>query len=88
MKQNKYAKEKIEKAQLLDKHSIWRTWKDITVKEIKGFLGVVMNMGMNPKCNIKEYYSSQSTNKMPFFVDVFSCKILPDLSDARLAGIS
>ena len=69
---NKYAKEKIEKAQPLSKRSIWRTWKDTTLEEMKGFLGVVINMGMNPKCSIKEYFSSQWTERMPFFVDVFS----------------
>ena len=69
---NKYAKEKIEKAQPLSKHSIWRTWKDTTLEEMKSFLGVVINMGMNPKCSMKEYFSSQWTERMPFFVDVFS----------------
>ena len=69
---NKYAKEEIEITQPLGKRSIWRTWKDTTLEEMKSFLGVVLNMGMNPKCSMKEYFSSQWTVRMPFFVDVFS----------------
>ena len=62
----------MEKAQLLGKRLIWRTWKDTTLEEMKAFLGVVLNMGMNPKCSMKEYFSSQWTDRIPFFVDVFS----------------
>ena len=51
---NRYAKEKIEKAQPLGKRSIWRTWKDTTLEEMKAFLIVVLNMAMNPKCSMKE----------------------------------
>ena len=65
MKQTSMQKKKIEKAQPLGKHSIWRTWKDSTLEEIKGFLVAVINMGMNPKC-MKEYFSSQLTDRMPF----------------------
>ena len=69
---NRYAKEKIEKAQPLGKRSIWRIWKDTTLEEMKPFLGVVLNTGMNPKRSMKEYFSSQWTDRMPFFVNVFS----------------
>ena len=73
-KTNRYAKEKIEKAQPLGKRSIWRTWKNTTLEEMKAFFGVELNMDMNPKCSMKEYFLSQWTDRMPFFVDVFSCE--------------
>ena len=41
---------------------------------MKAFLGVVINMGMNGKCNVKKYYSIKWLDKMPFFLDVFSCE--------------
>ena len=41
---NRYAREKIEKAQPLGKRSIWRTWKDANLQEMKALLGVVLNM--------------------------------------------
>ena len=69
---NRYAREKIEKAQPLGKRSIWRTWKDANLQEMKALLGVVLNMGMHAKCNMKKYFSRKWTERMPFFVDVFS----------------
>ena len=38
---------------------------------MKAILGVVLNMGLNPKCEMKEYFSKQ-LDKMPFFVETFS----------------
>ena len=35
---NRYAREKIEKAQPLGKRSIWRTWKDANLQEMKALL--------------------------------------------------
>ena len=69
---NRYAREKIEKAQPLGKRSIWRTWKDANLQEMNALLGVVLNMGMHAKCDMKEYLSRKWTERMPFFVDVFS----------------
>ena len=69
---NRYAREKIEKAQPLGKRSIWRTWKDANLQEMKALLGVVLNMGMHAKCDMKKYFSRKWTERMPFFIDVFS----------------
>ena len=69
---NRYAREKIAKAQPLGKRSIWKTWKDTTLEEMKAMLGVVLNMGMHAKSDMKEYFSKKWTERMPFFVDVFS----------------
>ena len=69
---NRYAKEKIQKSLPLPKRSIWNNWNDTTLEEMKAILGVVLNMGLNPKCEMKEYFSKQWLDKMPFFVETFS----------------
>ena len=52
---NRYAKEKIQKSLSLSKHSIWNNWND-TLEEMKAILRVVLNMGLNSKCEMKEYF--------------------------------
>ena len=69
---NRYAREKIEKLLRLRKRSIWRSWIDARLEEMKAFLGIVINMGINGKCDIKEYFSVKWLARMPFFLDVFS----------------
>lgn len=69
---NRYAREKISSICPLPDRSIWKSWKDVTVPEFKAFLGVLMNMALNPKPDIKEYFSMDTLNKMPFFPMVFS----------------
>lgn len=64
--------EKIANAQPLPEQSVWKSWEDVTVPEFKAFLGVLMNMALNPKPDIKEYFSQDILNKMPFFPSVFS----------------
>ncbi|MGH0118120.1 UNVERIFIED_CONTAM: hypothetical protein FKN15_044422 [Acipenser sinensis] len=52
-------------------NSIWNSWKPVTLPEMKAFFGVVLNMGLNVKTDIKEYFSEEWTDRMPFFKDVF-----------------
>lgn len=37
---------------------MWWSWTDVNLEEMKAFLGVVLNMGMNPKPEIIDYFSS------------------------------
>lgn len=69
---NRYAWEKIANTQPLLEQSVWKSWEDVTVPEFKAFLGVLMNMALDPKPDIKEYFSQDILNKMPFFPSVFS----------------
>lgn len=46
---NKRAKEKIQKNTPLRKKSIWWSWKDVNLPELEAFLGILINMGLNPK---------------------------------------
>lgn len=38
------------------------------------FLGVLINMGMNPKPELDDYYSNDYVDYQPFFTDKFSKK--------------
>ena len=53
-------------------NSVWYRWKDVTLSEMKAYLGVVMNMSMNDKPDVKMFFSRDWTQHMPFFLDVFS----------------
>jgi hypothetical protein len=56
---NRYARHKIAKLQL-SQWSIWSRWSDdVSVPEVKSFLGVIINMGLIPLHDIKDYWSSE-----------------------------
>ena len=52
--------------------SIWKTWTDVTLAEMKAYLGVVMNMAINGKSSVQDYFSRDWIKDQPFFRDVFS----------------
>jgi hypothetical protein len=55
-------------------HSIWTKWHDVTLDEMKAYLGVILNMALNEKQNIVNYFSKEWLDTMPFFGDVFQRK--------------
>lgn len=67
---NRYAHEKLANVALRP-HSIWRTWKDVTVDELSAYFGVILNMSLNDKCDVKHYFSHDWMDYMPFFSNVF-----------------
>lgn len=67
---NRYANEKLSNLDLKTR-SIWHTWKDVTVTEFRAYLGVVLRMAMQGRGGIKDFFSSEWINHMPFFGDVF-----------------
>jgi Transposase IS4 len=69
---NRYAAEKIHKETPLRKQSIWQTWTDVSLEEMKAFFGVTMNMALHDNCSLKEYFSEEWTDKQPFFKSIFS----------------
>ncbi|KAM7315674.1 piggyBac transposable element-derived protein 4-like [Ixodes scapularis] len=69
---NRHAHEKISSMDSLAEQSIWKSWEDVSVEEFKAFLGVLMNMALNPKPDVKEYFSQEILKKMPFFPVVFT----------------
>lgn len=69
---NRYAGEKIQMSTPLRKKSMWWSWKEITLPELKAFFGVLLNMGMNEKPELSDYFSTEWVDFQPFFKDVFS----------------
>ena len=54
------------------RRSVFRNWKDITLVEIKVFVGVIIQMGLVQLSDIKDYWSTHVTLNLPFFRSVFS----------------
>lgn len=69
---NRYAREKIQQNTPLCKRSIWWSWTDVTHEEMKAFFGVLINMGLHPKPELDDYFSTDITNYQPFFSNIFS----------------
>ena len=54
------------------KNSVWHAWKDLTLLELKAYIGVVLKMALVEKPDVKDYFSRKWTEYCPFFLDVFS----------------
>jgi hypothetical protein len=68
---NRYAIHKISELQLSPR-SIWSRRSDVSVPEMKAFLGLIINMGLMPLRDIKDYWSSEWRTQITFFSDVMS----------------
>ena len=53
------------------RRSLFRRWRDITLPEMKAFIGIIINMGMVQLTDIKDYWSTHLTLNLPFFRTVF-----------------
>lgn len=54
------------------RRSLFRRWRDITLLEMKAFIGMIINMGLIQLSDIKDYWSTHLTLNIPFFRKVFS----------------
>ena len=54
---NMYAAGKIEKVTPLTKYSMWHSWKNVSSKEMKAFFGVILNMALNLKVQLVDYFT-------------------------------
>ena len=52
--------------------SLYSNWKPVTIEEMKGFIAVLLNMGIIQLPNMKDYWSTSDTTNIPFFRSVFS----------------
>jgi hypothetical protein len=68
---NRYARHKISELQL-SLRSIWYRWSNVSVPEMKAFLGLIINKGLMPSPDIKDYWSSEWITQIKFFGDVMS----------------
>lgn len=53
-------------------HARINKWNNISLADLRAFLGVVINMGTMPLPNIESYFSKKWTDLTPFYSDVFS----------------
>ena len=53
-------------------HSLYRNWKPVTVEEMKGFIAVILNIGIVQLTNLKDYWSTDDTTNFPYFRSVLS----------------
>ena len=49
-----------------------RAWVDVTLEEMKAFLGLAVNMSLTYKGDVKQYWSTNPTLTMPIFRHVFT----------------
>ena len=54
------------------KRGLYRNWGPVTKEEMKGFIAVILNMGIIQLGDLKEYWLTEDTNNLPFFRSVFS----------------
>jgi hypothetical protein len=66
---NRYARHKIAELQL-SLWSIWSRWSDVSVPEMKLFLGLIINTGLTPLPDIKDYWYSERKTQIKFFGDI------------------
>lgn len=69
---NRFAAVKIQKNTPFSRYSIWSKWEEVQLEVMKAFLGVILNMALNPKPQVKDYFSRNWLDQMPFFTNVFS----------------
>ena len=56
------------------KNFVWYGWRDVTLPELKAYLGVVLKMALIEKPDIKDYFSRKWTEYCPFFLEDGFCK--------------
>jgi hypothetical protein len=66
---NRYMRERVSNLQLTPR-SIWSKWHDVTGIEIRAFLDIIINMGMIPLPDMKDYWSNERTTEVKFFRDI------------------
>jgi hypothetical protein len=56
----------------LHSRSIWSRWSELSVPEVKAFLGLIINTGLIPLPDIKDYWSSERKTQIKCFGDIIS----------------
>lgn len=72
---NLYANNKVQNKRSsgsLSRHSRLSKWQDIVVNDIKAYIALIINMGLNFKNNYKNYWSTRKSQKFNFFSEVMS----------------
>ena len=67
---NTYAAQRL--TSTLPRCSVFRNWIEITMTEIRAFIGLIIQMGLTQLSDLKDYWSTHTTLNLPFFRSVFS----------------
>ena len=70
---NTYAQKKLS-TMTISRRSLYRNWRPVTVEEMKGFIALILNMGIVQLTNIKDYWS---TDDHPHTVRVVQTLVEP-----------
>jgi hypothetical protein len=68
---NRFLRHKISEFKLSPR-SIWSSWSDVSVPEMKALLCLIINMGLMPLPDIKDDWPSEWITRLKFFGDVMS----------------
>ena len=68
---NQYAAVKLAAAPP-SRRSLYSNWRDVTMEEMKAFVGVILNMGVVQLPDIRDYWRQDETVNLPFFRSIFS----------------
>ncbi|XP_028660386.2 piggyBac transposable element-derived protein 4-like [Erpetoichthys calabaricus] len=70
---NRYARAEIHAMRdQLKPRSIWKKWRDVSLTEMKCYIGVILKMAITNAADVKDYFSTTWDNYMPFFTDLFT----------------
>jgi hypothetical protein len=51
---------------------MWHFWKDVSSEEMKDFFGVILNIALNLKAQLADYFTEHWLDQTPFFKHIFS----------------
>jgi hypothetical protein len=51
---------------------MWHLWKEVLSEEMKAFFGVILNIALNLKAQLVDYFTKDWIDRTPFFKHVFS----------------
>ena len=68
---NAYATIRLNNKQLTNNSTFYK-WKDVTLQELKAYLGVILKMEMTEKPDVTDCFSKEWTEYSPYFLDILS----------------
>ena len=68
--------------QPLNKNSVWNKWRDVSLEEMKAFIGIIINKGLHDVPDMKDFFSQQWECYISFFSDIMSrMRFFADMMD-------
>lgn len=70
---NAFAKHQLQQTKIT-RYSRFNKWHDITIEEMKKFVGILISMGLTRRTQISDYWSTKPSQFIPFYSNVMSIK--------------